>query len=470
MTHIFSPKPCMQLSPMESLSAELLKAGFDGGIVRLSFLVEWLHGNDVKVISDLDGLSRADLEDTHELSEVELVFLERLGADRWSRASLPSRHTSSPKKRGYLQGERRSYQLKGATGKLIEGKLKATDTFDVTGTGPLAMVNFVGTQLNTGNARTEWLSKARACALAGSCPKSHPSVISGLRCYQRFADKVLGHCDDELPPKIDELLAWSTLFRCSKTFGNSLNYVRLGCELVNVATTVFDDGAKMLQRAKRAIEKKRKFIARGQMFLRLEVVKELLALADGIEPWRPLAMLFLTSYVFLLRVPSEGLPITVNHNGSSDGKALISVEDEAVVLRLTSRKNRPQGSTLKRGCWCGECEATCPVHVLGAWYKALPHGSRAFVGITAASALADLRNWLHRLEVPEAEKYRLHDFRRGHCRDLQASGATLATILAAGEWRSPAFLSYLDSAELENDAVSELHVDAHLANSSDEDV
>ena len=76
--------PCMQPSPMESLSAELLKAGFDGGIVRLSFLVEWLHGNDVKVISDLDGLSRAYLEDTHELSEVELLFLERLGADRWS--------------------------------------------------------------------------------------------------------------------------------------------------------------------------------------------------------------------------------------------------------------------------------------------------------------------------------------------------------------------------------------------------
>ena len=70
---------------------------------------------------------------------------------------------------------------------------------------------------------------------------------------------------------------------------------------MNVATTVFDEGAQMLQRAKRTIEKKRKFIARGQMFLRLEVVKELLTLADSIDPWRPLAMLFLTSYVFLLR-------------------------------------------------------------------------------------------------------------------------------------------------------------------------
>ena len=74
------------------------------------------------------------------------------------------------------------------------------------------------------------------------------------------------------------------------------------------------------------------------------------------------------------------------------------------------------------------------------------------------------------LEMPGAETYRLHDFRRGHARDLQASGANLATILAAGDWKSPAFLSYIDKVELENEAVAELHLDAHLEDSSDEDV
>ena len=40
------------------------------------------------------------------------------------------------------------------------------------------------------------------------------------------------------------------------------------------------------------------------------------------------------------------------------------------------------------------------------------------------------------------------------------SGATLAVILAAGEWRSPAFLSYIDEAtKLETDVVVEAHVD-----------
>jgi len=69
---IMQPKPNLQLSPMASLTAELFKAGFDGGLERLSFIAEWLHDNDVKVISDLDGLCRADLDDTHHLCEAEL--------------------------------------------------------------------------------------------------------------------------------------------------------------------------------------------------------------------------------------------------------------------------------------------------------------------------------------------------------------------------------------------------------------
>ena len=36
-----------------------------------------------------------------------------------------------------------------------------------------------------------------------------------------------------------------------------------------------------------------------------------------------------------------------------------------------------------------------------------------------------------------------------HARDLQATGADLYEILSAGGWRSPAFLQYLDTKELE---------------------
>ncbi len=45
------------------------------------------------------------------------------------------------------------------------------------------------------------------------------------------------------------------------------------------------------------------------------------------------------------------------------------------------------------------------------------------------------------------------------CSGLQTSGAPLHTILAAGEWRSPAFLEYLDVHRLEEDVVVQAHID-----------
>ena len=69
------------------------------------------------------------------------------------------------------------------------------------------------------------------------------------------------------------------------------------------------------------------------------------------------------------------------------------------------------------------------------------------------------------MKVPEAKHYRTHDLRRGHAKDLVQKGANLCEILSAGEWRSPAFLSYIDYCELERGAVAE----AHYNESSSED-
>ena len=87
--------------------------------------------------------------------------------------------------------------------------------------------------------------------------------------------------------------------------------------------------------------------------------------------------------------------------------------------------------------------------------------------------------------VDQAADYRTHDLRRGHAQDLVESGmikshlhargcwssshvagASLAVILSAGEWKSPAFLAYIDQAKLETDVV----VAAHVDDSDDDDV
>ena len=101
--------------------------------------------------------------------------------------------------------------------------------------------------------------------------------------------------------------------------------------------------------------------------------------------------------------------------------------------------------------------------MLGSYLSEREEGFRPFAQYTPASALRLLRSLLSDLGEADCEKCRTHDFRRGHARDLQERGASLAEILRAGEWRSPAFLSYLDVHELERGAV----VEAHLEESSD---
>ena len=144
----------------------------------------------------------------------------------------------------------------------------------------------------------------------------------------------------------------------------------------------------------------------------------------------------------------------------------MSVDEGSLSLRLKRRKNKIGGSVLTRKCWCKVCSLTCPVHVLGPFFRMCEPGSHPFVIHDGHSALAALRGWLRVMGVADANKFRTHDLRRGHARDMLHAGARLGEILRAGEWRSAAFLTYLDREELECDATLE----AHLGESSDEDV
>ena len=91
--------------------------------------------------------------------------------------------------------------------------------------------------------------------------------------------------------------------------------------------------------------------------------------------------------------------------------------------------------------------------------RAARDGECLFQDITAAKALATLRLLLASVGVAQAGEYRTHDLRRGHALDLQLSGAPLYDILAAGDWKSPAFLQYLDRYQLEQDVVMQAHLD-----------
>ena len=142
-------------------------------------------------------------------------------------------------------------------------------------------------------------------------------------------------------------MAWSLLFRSEHTFANYLGYARVGCALVNKPCHVFDD--PVLRRAKVAVAKRGGFKKRVPMFIRLDVIRAMLALVLVEPVWVLTAMWCLTAYTFLLRVPSECLTITIG-GGSEDDCQHSSLlgHDDCIVLVLKSRKNKPQGSRLTR--------------------------------------------------------------------------------------------------------------------------
>ena len=190
-------------------------------------------------------------------------------------------------------------------------------------------------------------------------------------------------------------------------------------------------------------------------------VEAILQWCDQNQQYQDYALLFLLAYIFLLRLPSEALPATA---GKDQGQASLYMEGQALTLVLKRRKNKPQGSKLVRTCWCNESPVTCPVHAFGPMLERCVPGQKLFEGITPAGALGVLRSILFHLGVQGHDMYRTHDLRRGHALDLQQSGAPLYAILSAGEWKSPAFLEYLNIEELEREAVVQAHVDE-----SDED-
>ena len=108
------------------------------------------------------------------------------------------------------------------------------------------------------------------------------------------------------------------------------------------------------------------------MFLRIGILERMQRrCADGLLATE-YAMLYLFSYVFLLRLPSEALPVTwggctemtLFPSVKSTNGAVI-VANERLGLKLGRRKNKDTPTIMWRSCWCKTSETTCPIHVLG---------------------------------------------------------------------------------------------------------
>ena len=147
--------------------------------------------------------------------------------------------------------------------------------------------------------------------------------------------------------------------------------------------------------------------------------------------------LWMLAYTWLLRLPSEALPMCVCASEPQRGvhKAAIWRDGDEICILLSSRKNLQGGSgVLRRACCCQGNTQMCPVHILWDQFLAsVPVGTMPWLNVSPAQVLKWIRGALLALavcivfsqraacaisckQVPNASAYGTHSFRRGHAR------------------------------------------------------
>ena len=185
-------------------------------------------------------------------------------------------------------------------------------------------------------------------------------------------------------------------------------------------------------------------------------------------PSSEFAQIAYISFLFALRIPSETLQLIRAYKGGDldrfspqAERALTGLNGpkghERLIIRFTRRKNLPQGCIVAMPCFCKLAERAahqlCPVHFFWPLITCrVRPGAKLFSNYYDTKVNNTLKAVLRKLKIPNAERYSSHGFRRGAANELKTRGSQWSAILSLGEWRSLAFLGYVDlTPELDRD-------------------
>ena len=270
------------------------------------------------------------------------------------------------------------------------------------------------------------------------------SYRSGIRSWLRFCNEVIDKTDNQMDVDVNELLLWGCRFESVGTLKNYLSAVTWGCDLLGKDTSAFR--SSLIKRMKSAVGLRTVQRARPAL-QRAALVKMVAAADEDDDPCA--AALYTLAYAFLSRVQSELMPAVLCEevrtlDDAAETKSTLSVKGDKVTLRLAWRKNSREPIVLVRECWCDKLKAACPVCRTRELLRLYGHGVAPFTILSCTAHRRIMKRHLAASDLLETMTF--HSFRRGHARDLAASGVPLAVILRAGGWNSAAFVAYLDMA------------------------
>ena len=190
-----------------------------------------------------------------------------------------------------------------------------------------------------------------------------------------------------------------------------------------------------------------------------------------------LALIALIGWPFLLRIPSECLPLRRQQAGEDldseerlARRAVIGLSGTKLVIKLDRRKHMAPGSRLVRACIFDEyARDSLELHIpqllrparqlWPAIREKTPVGDTLFLGWNGKRALSGLRGFAAGRNWPRGGKLGTHSFRRGAARAILEAGGSFPQLLRSGQWRSSAYQLYLDLGHEEASAMASALVD-----------
>ena len=302
-----------------------------------------------------------------------------------------------------------------------------------------------------------------------SADASLRSVASGIRCWALFCDTT---SRPHFPPSEEGVLAWSSFFAPGRTFSIYVSHLEKACALIGVglawrtkAVTIASHGlAKSGDNA---------FAPRPAI-----TTRQLVQLINTRGLGGSLARIALLSWVFLLRVQSECIPLTRQRAGEDllseerlPRRAVIGLQQGKLIIKLNRRKHMAAGATMVRCCICADYPADslelhvpqlfCPVCSLWPAIRAsVATGGELFPAWSGKRVLSELRAFAGSRQWDRAGRLGTHAFRRGAARAILKAGGSFAQLLRAGQWHSSAYKLYLDLGREESQAVAEVLIEA----------
>ena len=244
------------------------------------------------------------------------------------------------------------------------------------------------------------------------------------------------------------VLRWCSVFSNAGTLSHYITHLRWAHRFLRLSEA-WD--TKSVKQAVKGVGKK---VAPRKPKLALTSKTVQLLIKEAVKDGRTdMACLMAVGRFFMLRIPSEGIPLEWN-----GGHSTIQVDDEKTTLTLTKRMNvRVPVSIVRKCCCLSSGRALCAVRWL-LERRARAKSEKLFM-FTTNMFVKRLRVYVDRLGLDDFRQVSTHAFRRGMAQDIVDLGGNLAILFRAGDWSSSAFLKCVRYSQPQEEAVAQAVID-----------